>query len=205
MTSEIQLFRSGDMQVRTIVDDSNEPWFCANDVAKILGLSHPREYLSNVKDTWKKGVRNSDTPGGKQTMTFINEPAVYKLAFRSRKPEAERFTDWLAVEVLPSLRRYGKYEIQPAKDNELEYLRKITDLQEQLLAEKDYRLESKQQKIPRRPKNTPLTRKEMQKIVSMAQIHPELTRAELGRRVGRSTSSVRKALREYKAMQGRIS
>lgn len=49
-------------------------------------------------------------------MKTISEPAVYKLAFRSNKPEADRFTNWVASEVIPALRRQGKYEICPSPE-----------------------------------------------------------------------------------------
>ena len=48
-------------------------------------------------------------------MRVISEPAVYKLAFRSNKPEADAFTNWVASEVLPAIRKTGKYEAKPGK------------------------------------------------------------------------------------------
>jgi prophage antirepressor-like protein len=50
-----------------------------------------------------------DSLGRPQKTVFINESAVYKMAFRSRKPEAEQFTDWIAGEVIPQIRKTGKY------------------------------------------------------------------------------------------------
>lgn len=44
---------------------------------------------------------------------LISEPAVYKLAFRSNKPQADAFTNWVASEVLPAIRKTGKYEAPP--------------------------------------------------------------------------------------------
>lgn len=46
-------------------------------------------------------------------MTVVNEPGVWKLTFTSRKPKAERFTDWLATDVIPTLRKTGSYAIKP--------------------------------------------------------------------------------------------
>ena len=43
---------------------------------------------------------------------FITESGVYKLVFKSHKPNAEKFTDWIADEVLPALRKTGRYEMQ---------------------------------------------------------------------------------------------
>ena len=43
---------------------------------------------------------------------FITESGVYKLVFKSHKPNAEKFTDWVADEVLPALRQTGHYEMK---------------------------------------------------------------------------------------------
>lgn len=43
---------------------------------------------------------------------FLTESGVYKLIFRSHKPEAERFSDWVTDEVLPSIRKTGSYQKQ---------------------------------------------------------------------------------------------
>lgn len=51
----------------------------------------------------------TDPRGRVQDTTVINEPAVYKLVFRSNKPEAEKFSDWVAEEVLPTIRKTGGY------------------------------------------------------------------------------------------------
>lgn len=52
-----------------------------------------------------------DTPGGKQDFVIINESGMYSLIMGSRLPSAKKFKHWVTSEVLPSLRRYGKYEI----------------------------------------------------------------------------------------------
>ena len=52
---------------------------------------------------------------------FLTESGVYKLIFKSRKPEAEKFQDWITDEVLPSIRKTGSYSVKqskPKKTNE---------------------------------------------------------------------------------------
>jgi prophage antirepressor-like protein len=97
--------------VRTLSRD-NKPWFVAKDVCDILGITNSRNAFTRLSEKMK-GLCNVDTPGGPQQMQIINEPGVYKLSFTSRKPYAEAFTDWLASDVLPSLRHKGSYSIQP--------------------------------------------------------------------------------------------
>ena len=114
MTNQIQFsaFTFKSNSVRVITDNKQEPWFCANDVCDILGYSNPRDAIS--KHCKIGGVAKRDTPtkSAVQEMTFINEPNLYRLIIKSRKPEAEPFEAWVFEEVLPQIRKTGKYEIQ---------------------------------------------------------------------------------------------
>lgn len=110
MTSNLQIFNSSDFgQIRTKLIDG-EPWFCLRDICKALEIVN----VVNVKNRLTlKGVRimYTLTPGGKQELTFINEANLYKTIFQSRKESAERFTDWVTSEVLPTLRKTGSYQM----------------------------------------------------------------------------------------------
>lgn len=83
-------------------------WFVAKDVCDILQITNYRNAVSRLNENMK-GVHSVDTLGGNQDMAVINEAGLYKLVFTSRKPEAEKFTDWVAEKVLPSIRRHGIY------------------------------------------------------------------------------------------------
>lgn len=107
--NELQIFNNEEFgSVRTITKD-NEPMFCLVDVCKALDITH----VTDVKNRLKQdGVGTSeviDSLGRKQTATFINESNLYKVIFQSRKPSAERFTDWVTDEVIPSIRKTGGY------------------------------------------------------------------------------------------------
>ena len=107
--NELQIFNNEEFgSVRTITKD-NEPMFCLADVCRALEL----EQVSRVKSRLKEdGVTNSkviDRLGREQEATFINEANLYKVIFQSRKPSAERFTDWVTDEVIPSIRKNGGY------------------------------------------------------------------------------------------------
>lgn len=105
---ELQIFSNSEFgEIRTITKD-NEPMFCLADVCKALEISN----VGNVKQRLsEKGIHTADTPtkGGMQKMTFISEANLYKTIFQSRKESAERFTDWVTSEVLPSIRKTGSY------------------------------------------------------------------------------------------------
>ena len=96
--------------VRTVIVDG-EPWFVAKDVCEILELRNHRDTLNRLSP-FMKGVANTDTPGGQQEMLIVSEAGVYKLVFTSRKAEAERFSDWVATDVLPAIRKNGAYIAQ---------------------------------------------------------------------------------------------
>lgn len=106
--NELQIFNNPEFgSVRTITKD-NEPMFCLADVCKALDITN----AGNVKQRLsEKGIHNADTPtkGGMQNMVFINESNLYKVIFQSRKPSAEKFTDWVTEEVIPSIRKNGGY------------------------------------------------------------------------------------------------
>ena len=102
------LFEDHDVRVQT--DDKGVLWFVAKDVAEALDIAWSGQTLTKISDSWK-GMMKFITPGGTQEFQCINETAVYKLAFRSNKPAAERFTDWVAAAVLPSLRRTGSFTV----------------------------------------------------------------------------------------------
>ncbi|MDX2129961.1 MAG: Bro-N domain-containing protein [Chloroherpetonaceae bacterium] len=93
----------GDKSVRYHIDEHNQTWFVAKDVCSALDITWGGDILSQIKQDWKRGCEII-TPGGVQKTWHISEQAVYKLAFRSRKPEAERFTDVVA-EVVASIRK----------------------------------------------------------------------------------------------------
>lgn len=96
----------------TIID--NQPWFCLVDVCAVLEIKNNRRVAAKMLD--QKGVRKTYTPtqGGEQELIFINEPNLYRVIFRSNKPEARTFQDWVFDEVLPAIRKTGRYEAPAA-------------------------------------------------------------------------------------------
>ena len=141
-------FDYGEKPVRTWIDPQFQPWFCGTDVATILELKHIRETLRQIKPEWKHSVRIADAIGRMRKTAFVNEPALYKLVFRSRKPEAEKFTDWIAVEVLPTIRKTGTFPAPP--NSPLEALRVAVD-QMIVIEEKQRQLTGKVEGHDKRP------------------------------------------------------
>ena len=106
--NELKVFENAQFgQVRTVMQNG-EPWFVAADVCKALEIANSRDALSRL-DSDEKSVASTDTPGGRQCMTVINEPGLYSLVLGSRKPEAKAFKRWITHEVIPSIRKSGGY------------------------------------------------------------------------------------------------
>ena len=105
--NKLQIFNNPDFgEVRTL-EENGKVLFCGSDVAKALGYAVPRKALfDHCKGVLK---RNIPTSGGIQEMSFIPESDLYRLVFSSKLPNAERFTDWVTEEVLPSIRKNGGY------------------------------------------------------------------------------------------------
>ena len=97
-----------------------EPWFCLPDVCKILTVDRSSDLIRSLDS---KGVVKNLTPtkGGNQQLNYVNEPNLYRVIFRSNKPEAKQFQDWVFNEVLPTIRKTGKYEA-PKPVEKREYL-----------------------------------------------------------------------------------
>lgn len=94
--------------VRTVLRDG-QPWFIATDLCEILGIKNSRDTLALLDDD-EKGVDIADTLGGPQKVGCVNESGLYHLIFKSRKPAAKRFRKWVTTQVLPEIRKTGRYE-----------------------------------------------------------------------------------------------
>lgn len=95
--------RFGNVRV-TMID--NEPWFVASDVCRALEIAPT---ATRRLDDDEKGMRSTQTPGGKQEMAVVNESGLYSLVLGSRKPEAKVFKRWITHDVIPTIRKTGGY------------------------------------------------------------------------------------------------
>ncbi len=107
----------GNLRVITV---EGEPWFCGKDVAQALQYARPRDAIRHVKEKHKqtysalrellKGGGQTPPPSEVQPHTvFVNEPGLYSLVLGSRLEAAEAFKDWVCEDVLPAIRKHGRY------------------------------------------------------------------------------------------------
>ena len=113
MENMIETFTSkqfGEVRI-TLIND--EPWFFATDVCKALEIGNAPMTTSRLDEDERMTINSSDSHsgqrGGAQTFTVINEPGLYTLVLKSRKPEAKAFKRWITHEVLPLIRKTGGY------------------------------------------------------------------------------------------------
>ncbi|GIF14835.1 phage antirepressor KilAC domain-containing protein [Actinoplanes teichomyceticus] len=110
--NDLAIFNYADVEVRTVLVDG-EPWFVAADVCAILNFRMASDALRNL-DEDEKGYALVRTPGGEQRMSTVSESGLYALIFRSRNDSAKKFRRWVTDEVLPAIRKTGRYETAPA-------------------------------------------------------------------------------------------
>lgn len=105
---EVFTFNPANAPIRVQVINQ-EPWFVAKDVCDALTIGNSRDAISRLNDDEKR-VSAVPTPSGEQPMNIVNESGLYNLIFQSRKPEAKAFRKWVTSEVLPAIRKTGRYE-----------------------------------------------------------------------------------------------
>ena len=116
--NDLQLFKFENKDVRTLQIDG-EPWFVGKDVAKILGYSKSENALArHVYEDDKNTVVIHDGSQNRK-MTIINESGLYSLILSSKLPSAKEFKHWITSEVLPQIRKTGKYAPKPLSREEL--------------------------------------------------------------------------------------
>ncbi|EMR8776071.1 Bro-N domain-containing protein [Neisseria gonorrhoeae] len=107
----VQVLNFQQNSVRTVADNKGELWFLANDVCEILGYTNPRRTVDLHCKSRGVTKRYTPTTSGEQEMTYINEPNLYRLIIKSRKPAAEAFEEWVMETVLPTIRKTGGYQV----------------------------------------------------------------------------------------------
>lgn len=116
MENAIKIFENEEFgNIRVAMSEDNEPLFCLADVAKALGYSNPAKAVIDHC----KGVTVLETPTENQhgatvmqKMKYGKEGEVYRLAMKSKLPDAEKFQDWVCGEVLPTIRKTGGYSVK---------------------------------------------------------------------------------------------
>jgi prophage antirepressor-like protein len=103
-------FQFSELDIRTATDEHSEVWFCAKDACAALDVvcseSGTSATLENMSNNWLT-VWKLQTIQGERDAVFINEAGLYHFIFRSNKPKAKEFANWVYETALPEIRRAG--------------------------------------------------------------------------------------------------
>lgn len=137
--NDLTVFQNPEFGELRTAEQNGETWFCLADICKPLGI-RAKDCRHRLK---AEGIVIIDTPTNRsvQGMLFVNEGNLYRAIFQSHKPEADRFTDWVTEEVLPSIRKTGRYENRPMTVAE------NLAAQAQLLVEQEKRIARIEQRV----------------------------------------------------------
>lgn len=159
--NEMKIFKFESFEVR-VANLDGTTWFIARDVSNTLGYSQLGHALRLVDSDDKLLITNKNPLAGflnfpipDRGMYVINESGVYSMVFNSERQDAKKFKKWVTSEVLPSIRKTGKYEVNPFSSPEdlmvgqaklmLQVCESLAGLQKKVLG-----LESSQQAINQR-------------------------------------------------------
>ena len=114
----IRIFENSSFKVQFFCVDG-APWFKGLDIATVLGYTNSRKAIIDHVDEDDKR-KFEELQGRNETLRldsnekntiFLNEPGLYSLMMRSKKPEAKTFKKWVCSEVLPAIRKKGTYSL----------------------------------------------------------------------------------------------
>lgn len=115
----VKAFNTNDLHTEIIIKGTiDEPMFRASDIGVVLELSNIRATIIDFDES-EKVVNKVDTLGGAQEVSFLTEKGLYKVLFRSRKPIAQKFQNWVC-EVIREIRLKGIYNMQSEIDKVIE-------------------------------------------------------------------------------------
>ena len=104
------------IEFESYIDEECCVWFKAKQVAQILGYQKERNAIKkHVSEKYKKEASIQGPLGGEQKCVIINESGFYELVFKSRLPAAKMFREWVFEKVLPSIRKYGYFNMYKSK------------------------------------------------------------------------------------------
>ena len=150
---DLQIFKNEEFGEIRVIEIDDESWFIGKDIVCSLGYDlNNHSYTEYVKkyvlEEDIKKVNNRDIrlfgikDAGRKGELLINEYALYDLVFESPLPQAKAFKSWVTHEVLPSIRKTGKYEVQDFN----EFPELLNDMN-QLVEDMKYKIEEQDKQI----------------------------------------------------------
>jgi prophage antirepressor-like protein len=137
-----RLLKVNENNILIIFDLDGEIWFALRDVYKVLGYNNINKVINyTIINTGNKEyyVNLSQCPRGHcltnmhPNQVFVNEAGLYEVLLKSTKPLAELFTYKLLTDIMPEIRKKGKYILKKSEKKKLDKLNnKIDNYQQEL-------------------------------------------------------------------------
>ena len=147
MNNEIRKFDFRGAALRTLTDESGEPWFVAKDVCDVLGYTNASKAISDHVDSEDKLNNESLSSLGQRGGWLVNESGLYSLVLSSKLPTAKEFKRWVTHEVLPQIRRTGGYIPTADVDDDMTILAKAVMIGQRTMEEQKRRIAAQQSRI----------------------------------------------------------
>lgn len=122
-------FNYQEQEVRTITDVNEQTWFAGIDICNILGYADSQQAIEKLDEDEKKLDRIQHGSGQSRKTWTVNEFGLYSLVLSSSKSEAKAFKRWITHEVLPSIRKAGKYSNEQEQKYEVDLQNLVTKLE----------------------------------------------------------------------------
>jgi prophage antirepressor-like protein len=150
----VKAFNTNDLHTEVIIKGTlDDPLFRASDVGVVLDMVNIRATIVDFDDSEKRAVNTVDSTGRMQDVTFLTEKGLYKVLFRSRKPIAQKFQNWVC-DVIKEIRVTGIYNMQKEIDKKQEELEQTKSEMASLedTKKKEYETKLEKEKVLEREK-----------------------------------------------------
>jgi prophage antirepressor-like protein len=143
----VKAFNSNDLHTEIIIKGTvTDPLFRASDVGVVLDITSIRTSITDFDESEKRVVHTMDNTGRLQDITFLTEKGLYKVLFRSRKPIAQKFQNWVC-EVIKEIRLKGIYKMQDEINKAIEEKNEAIEEKYEAIVEKNEAIEEKNEAI----------------------------------------------------------
>lgn len=131
-----KLFQYNESKVRTQIDENGDFWFVGIDLCNILDYADSYQAIMKLDEDERRLDRAKDGSGQDRKAWTVNEAGMWSLVLSSDKPEAKAFKRWITHDVLPALRKAGKYTTEEERERE-ETIQVLVAEIEKLISDRD--------------------------------------------------------------------
>ena len=135
----LKTFEFENITVRTSTDN-DQTWFVGVDICSILGYEKAAQAIEKLDEDEKKLELVKQGPAQRRRSWMINESGLYSLILTSRKPEAKAFKRWITHDVIPAIRKAGRYSLPQIEAHEAQTQSFIAKIEEEKLRGMEFKV-----------------------------------------------------------------